>query len=80
MWADSFMVGMRRASLATPFYKNLGNGKFEEVSDKKSGRKPIGPWGVSVDDLKRRMATRIMFITAGMSYHFPLRHRLPLIK
>jgi len=68
MWADSFMVGHEKSLFGNAFYKNLGNGKFEEVSDK-IGAETYWPWGVSVDDLNAD-GYQDMFITAGMSYHF----------
>jgi len=67
MWADSFMWATRRGIFGNAFYKNLGNGKFEEVSDK-IGLKPIGP-GRERDDLNAD-GYDDMFITAGMSYHY----------
>ena len=68
MWADSFMVGHEKSIFGNAFYKNLGNGKFEEISDK-IGAETYWPWGVSVDDLNAD-GYQDMFITAGMSYHF----------
>ncbi len=68
MWADSFMVGHEKSIFGNAFYKNLGNGKFEEVSDK-IGVETYWPWGVSVDDLNAD-GYDDMFITAGMSYHY----------
>ena len=68
MWADSFMVGHEKSIFGNAFYKNLGNGKFEEISDK-IGVETYWPWGVSVDDLNAD-GYDDMFITAGMSYHF----------
>ncbi len=68
MWADSFMVGHEKSIFGNAFYKNIGNGKFEEISDK-IGVEDYWPWGVSVDDLNAD-GYQDMFITAGMSYHF----------
>ncbi len=68
MWADSFMVGHAKSIFGNAFYKNLGNDKFEEISDK-IGVESYWPWGVSVDDLNAD-GFQDMFITAGMSYHF----------
>ena len=68
MWADSFMVGHEKSIFGNAFYKNLGNGKFEEISDK-IGVESYWPWGVSVDDLNAD-GYQDIFISAGMSYHF----------
>ena len=68
MWADSFLVGHEKSLYGNAFYKNLGNDKFEEVSDK-IGAETYWPWGVSVDDLNAD-GYQDMFITAGMSYHY----------
>lgn len=68
MWADSFMVGHEKSIFGNAFYKNLGNGKFEEISDK-IGVENYWPWGVSVDDLNAD-GFQDIFITSGMSYHF----------
>jgi hypothetical protein len=68
MWADSFMVGHEKSVFGNAFYKNLGNGKFEEISDK-IGVENYWPWGVSVDDLNAD-GYQDIFITSGMSYHF----------
>jgi hypothetical protein len=68
MWADSFMVGHEKSIFGNAFYKNLGNGKFEEISDK-IGVENYWPWGVSVDDLNAD-GYQDMFISSGMSYHF----------
>jgi len=68
MWADSFMVGHEKSIFGNAFYKNLGNGKFEEISDK-IGVENYWPWGVSVDDLNAD-GFQDIFISSGMSYHF----------
>jgi hypothetical protein len=49
-------------------YHNLGNGKFEEVSDK-MGVEQMWPWGVSVGDLNAD-GYEDLFITAGMNFPF----------
>jgi hypothetical protein len=49
-------------------YHNLGNGKFEEVSDK-MGVEQMWPWGVSVGDLNAD-GYEDLFITAGMDFPF----------
>jgi hypothetical protein len=59
--ADKFIFG-------NAFYHNLGNGKFEEISDK-IGVEQLWPWGVSVGDLNADGFEDI-FITAGMNFPF----------
>lgn len=59
--ADKFIFG-------NSFYHNLGNGKFEEISDK-IGVEQYWPWGVSVADLNAD-GFQDLFITAGMNFPF----------
>jgi hypothetical protein len=59
--ADTFIFG-------NAFYHNLGNGKFEEISDK-IGVEQLWPWGVSVGDLNAD-GYEDLFITAGMNFPF----------
>ena len=59
--ADKFIFG-------NSFYHNLGNGKFEEISDK-IGVEQYWPWGVSVADLNAD-GYQDLFITAGMNFPF----------
>jgi enediyne biosynthesis protein E4 len=68
MWADSFMVGHEKSIFGNAFYKNMGNGKFEEISDK-IGAETYWPWGISVDDVNAD-GFQDVFVSAGMSYHF----------
>jgi hypothetical protein len=59
--SDKFIFG-------NAFYHNLGNGKFEEISDR-LGVEQLWPWGVSVGDLNAD-GYEDMFITAGMNFPF----------
>jgi hypothetical protein len=59
--ADKFIFG-------NALYHNLGNGKFEEISDK-MGVEQMWPWGVSVGDLNAD-GYEDLFITAGMDFPF----------
>jgi hypothetical protein len=59
--ADKFIFG-------NSLYHNLGDGKFEEVSDK-MGVEQLWPWGFSVGDLNADGYEDI-FITAGMNFPF----------
>jgi enediyne biosynthesis protein E4 len=49
-------------------YHNLGQGKFEEISDK-MGVEQLWPWGLSVRDLNAD-GYEDVFITAGMNFPF----------
>lgn len=50
------------------FYHNLGDGKFEEISDK-IGAETYWPWGISVGDVNAD-GWEDVFITAGMNFPF----------
>jgi hypothetical protein len=67
-WPDSFLVGHEKSVFGNVFYKNLGNGKFAEISDQ-VGLESYWPWGVSVDDLNAD-GYQDVFITSGMAYYF----------
>jgi hypothetical protein len=69
-WPPEMIQGGENNIFGNAFYKNLGEGKFEEISD------PVGvenywPWGVSVDDLNADGYEDI-FISASMN--FPYRY------
>jgi hypothetical protein len=68
MWPDSFVVGHEKSIWGNAFWKNLGNGKFAEISDQ-IGLETYWPWGVSVDDLNAD-GYQDIFITAGMACYF----------
>jgi enediyne biosynthesis protein E4 len=68
-WPESYL----QASLSdyiwgNAFYHNLGNGKFEEISDR-LGVENYWPWGVSVGDINADGWDDI-FIASGMSFPF----------
>jgi enediyne biosynthesis protein E4 len=68
-WPESYL----QASLpdyiwGNAFYHNLGNGKFEEVSDR-LGVENYWPWGMSVGDINADGWDDI-FIASGMSFPF----------
>src|SRR5206468_665079 len=67
-WSPSFLKGHEKAIWGNAFYRNLGQGRFEEISDK-IGVETYWPWGVSVGDLNAEGYTDV-FVTAGMSYYF----------
>jgi hypothetical protein len=67
-WGPEMLQGGENNIFGNAFYKNLGNGKFEEASD------PLGvenywPWGVSVDDLNADGYEDI-FIASSMNFPF----------
>jgi hypothetical protein len=67
-WEKSFTVGHEKSIFGNAFYRNLGDGKFVEISDQ-LGVENYWPWGVSVDDLNAD-GFQDLFISSGMSYHF----------
>jgi enediyne biosynthesis protein E4 len=69
-WPDTFLQTASHSDYiwGNAFYHNLGNGKFEEISDR-IGVETYWPWGVSVGDINADGWDDI-FITAGMSFPF----------
>ena len=69
-WPMSFVQAASPADYiwGNAFYRNLGDGKFEEISDR-LGVENYWPWGPSVGDINADGYDDI-FITAGMSYPF----------
>lgn len=67
-WDRSFVKGWEKSIWGNAFYKNLGDGKFAEISDQ-IGVETYWPWGVSVDDLNAD-GYQDIFITSGMSYPY----------
>jgi hypothetical protein len=67
-WPDPVLQGRENNIFGNAFYKNLGEGKFEEVSDK-IGVENYWPWGLSVGDLNAD-SYQDMFITSSMNFPF----------
>ena len=67
-WTPDILVGHERSIWGNAFYRNQGNGKFEEISDK-IGAENYWPWGLSVGDLNAD-GYQDVFITSGMNYPF----------
>lgn len=69
-WAPEVIQGGENNIFGNAFYKNLGNGKFQEVSDE-LGLENYWPWGVSVDDVNADGYDDVL-ITSSMN--FPYRY------
>lgn len=67
-WTEAYLQGSSNNIFGNAFYKNLGQGRFEEVSDA-LGVETYWPWGVSVGDFNADGFEDI-FVTAGMGYPF----------
>ncbi|MSO24189.1 MAG: CRTAC1 family protein, partial [Acidobacteria bacterium] len=67
-WDKAVLKGHEKSIWGNAFYKNLGNGKFAEISDE-MGVENYWPWGISVDDLNSDGFADI-FVTASMNYMF----------
>ena len=68
VWPDEQLQGGANNVFGNAFYRNLGGGKFEEVSDP-MGLENYWPWGLTVADLNAD-GFQDVFITASMSYPF----------
>ncbi len=68
-WTDSYLQGTQSDFIfGNALYHNVGNGHFEEVSDR-MGVETYWPWGPSVGDLNADGWDDI-FIASGMSYPY----------
>ncbi len=68
-WPDAFLQGSHSDYIwGNALYHNLGNGRFEEISDR-VGVENYWPWGVSVGDINADGWDDI-FIASGMSFPF----------
>jgi len=65
---DMGRMGGDKSIFGNAFYHNLGNGKFEEISDR-LGLETYWPWGFSVGDVNADGWDDI-FITGGMGFPF----------
>ncbi|HEX2164203.1 MAG TPA: CRTAC1 family protein, partial [Thermoanaerobaculia bacterium] len=68
LWPDDQLQGGANNVFGNAFYRNLGEGRFEEVSDA-LGLENYWPWGVSVADVNAD-GFEDALITASMSYPF----------
>jgi len=67
-WGDEHLQGGANNIFGNAFYHNLGDGRFEEISDR-IGVENYWPWGVSVGDLNAD-GWQDLFVTASMNYQF----------
>jgi hypothetical protein len=67
-WTDAFLQGGSNNIFGNAFYRNLGKGRFEEISDR-IGVENYWPWGVSVGDLNADGHLDV-FIASGMCFPF----------
>jgi len=66
--ADYFKVKYDEVLFGNTFFRNLGNGKLEEVSDK-AGLETLWPWGCATGDFDND-GYQDIFISSGMGYPF----------
>jgi len=67
-WTEEYIQGSTNKIFGNALWKNLGGGKFIEVSDE-TGAETWWPWGPSVADINAD-GFADLFITAGMGYPF----------
>jgi len=67
-WPPEYLQDGSRSIFGNAFYRNLGGGRFEEVSDR-VGAENYWPWGLSVGDLNAD-GWEDAFITSGMGFPF----------
>jgi hypothetical protein len=67
-WTDGFLQGGGNNVFGNAFYRNLGDGRFEEVSDS-IGAENYWPWGPSVGDFNADGWDDV-FIASGMGFPF----------
>jgi enediyne biosynthesis protein E4 len=65
---DKYVAGGEKSIFGNAFYHNLGNGKFEEISDR-LGLETYWPWGFSVGDVNADGWDDV-FVAAGMGFPF----------
>lgn len=67
-WPESFLQSEGNSVFGNSFFRNLGNGHFEEVSDE-VGAENYWPWGLSTGDFNAD-GYEDVFIASSMNYPF----------
>jgi hypothetical protein len=67
--ADQFAIKYEQVIFGNTLFKNLGGGKFQEVSDQ-AGLETLWPWGIAVGDFDND-GFEDLFLPSGMGYPFP---------
>src|SRR5262245_28252908 len=67
-YADKFKIRYQEVLFGNTLFKNLGGGKFEEVSDK-AGMETWWPWGIATGDFDND-GYEDVFLASGMGYPF----------
>jgi len=67
--AETFHIRYDEVLFGNTFFKNLGQGKFKEVSQK-AGLETWWPWGIAVGDFNND-GFEDVFVASGMGYPYP---------
>jgi hypothetical protein len=67
--ADQFQIRYDQVIFGNTLFKNLGGGKFEEVSDQ-AGLETLWPWGIAIGDFDND-GYEDLFLPSGMGHPFP---------
>ncbi|YCM45240.1 FG-GAP-like repeat-containing protein [Verrucomicrobiaceae bacterium 227] len=67
-WGEEMLLTGGTSLFGNSFYRSLGEGRFEEISDK-VGAENYWPWGLSAGDLNADGFTDV-FITSSMNFPF----------
>ena len=67
-WTELFLNSGGNSIYGNTFFKNVGEGRFEEVSDQ-LGAENFWPWGLSIGDLNAD-GYEDAFVTASMNLPF----------
>ncbi|HMF12280.1 MAG TPA: CRTAC1 family protein, partial [Gemmataceae bacterium] len=68
LYADRFQIKYDQVRFGNTFFKNLGGGRFEEISDK-AGLETFWPWGIATGDFDND-GHEDVFIPSGMGFPF----------